>query len=128
MVSVPKIVGVLSCGFLLCLGLSNVTQAVEKPPATERMKPDACADRKGGQPDLVKCDEETMRGIDTINGDVLRVEGDGFLVQRSDGKEVRLYTDETTQMAGHIGKGDRIEAKVNVVNDVKHVLSIRQAR
>ena len=27
MVSIPKVVGVLSCGLLLCLGLSNAAQA-----------------------------------------------------------------------------------------------------
>ena len=28
MVSIPKTIGLMSCGFLLCLGLSNPTQAV----------------------------------------------------------------------------------------------------
>ena len=27
MVPIPKVVGVMSCGFLLCLGLSNAAQA-----------------------------------------------------------------------------------------------------
>ena len=27
MVAIPKVVGILSCGFLLCLGLSNAAQA-----------------------------------------------------------------------------------------------------
>ena len=33
--SIPKVVGVLSCGFLLGLGLSTAMQAAEKPPAAE---------------------------------------------------------------------------------------------
>jgi len=72
----------------------------------------------------VKPDEDTLQGINTITVDVLRTEGENFIVQRSDGKEVRLHTDATTQMPVMIGKGDRIKAKVNAE---RHALSIRQA-
>ena len=122
MVSIPKIVGVLSCGFVLGLGLSTVTQAAEKSLAAERMKPDASADRKA---DLVKPDEDTVQGINTIKGEVLRIKGEHFYVRRSDGKEVHLHTKPTTQMTGELKKGDHIEAKVNDQNDA---LSIRQAK
>ena len=57
---------------LVGLGLSNATQAAETPPAAERMNPDASADRKA---DLVKCDEETLQGINTVKGEVLRIDG-----------------------------------------------------
>ena len=70
MVSIPKTIGVMSCSFVLCLSLSNVTQAANK------MEVDPCADRKGGEPNLVKCDEEARQGIHTIKGEVLRVDGD----------------------------------------------------
>jgi hypothetical protein len=76
MVSSPKIIGVMSCSVMLCLSLSNAAQA------TERMKPDPCADRNGGQSNLVKCDEETRHGIDTVTGEVFRIDGNDFLVQR----------------------------------------------
>jgi hypothetical protein len=124
MASITKIVGLLSCGFVLCLGLSTAAQAAEKPPAAETMKPDPSADRKGSPPDLVKADEDTLQGINTIKGEVLRIKGEHFYVRRSDGKEVHLHTKPTTQMMGEIKKGDRIEAKVN---DENHVLSIRSA-
>jgi hypothetical protein len=125
MVSIPKIVGVLSCGFVLGLGLSTVTQAAEKSLAAERMKPVPSADRKGSPPDLEKPDEDTVQGINTIKGEVLRIKGEHFYVRRSDGKEVHLHTKPTTQMTGEFKKGDRIEAKVNDQNDA---LSIRQAK
>ena len=38
MVSIPKVVGVMSCGFLLGLSLSTAAQAAEKPAAAARMK------------------------------------------------------------------------------------------
>jgi len=68
----------------------------------------------------------TRQGIQTIKGEVLRVEGDNYLVQRYDGKEVRLHVDPATEMNGLIDRGDQIEAKVTEVNDKKHVLSMRQ--
>ena len=120
MVSIPKIIGVMSCSFVLCLSLSNVTQAADK------MEVDPCADRKGGEPNLVKCNEEARQGIHTIKGEVLRIEGNDFLIQRYDGKEVSLRVDSATETSGRIGRGDRIEAKVREVNDEKRVLSLRQ--
>jgi hypothetical protein len=120
MVSIPKIIGVMSCSFVLCLSLSNVTQAADK------MEVDPCADRKGGEPNLVKCNEEARQGIHTIKGEVLRIDGNDFLIQRYDGKEVSLRVDSATETSGRIGRGDRIEAKVREVNDEKRVLSLRQ--
>ena len=120
MVSLLKIIGVMSCSFVLCLSLSNVTQAADK------MEIDPCADRKGGEPNLLKCDEQTRQGIHTFKGEVLRVDGDSYLIQRYDGKEVRYRVDSGTEMSGLIGRGDRIEAKVREVNDETRVLSLRQ--
>jgi hypothetical protein len=90
------------------------------------MEPDRCADRKGGQPNLVKCDEETRQGIETIKGEVLRFEGDTVVVEQFDGTVADLHIDQTTRMGSFIGRGDRVEAKVNEVKDEKHLLSIRQ--
>ena len=117
MVSIPKTVGVMSCGLVLCLTLSNAAIAAGSGGSD-------CAERKGGHSNLLKCDEEIRQGIETVRGDVLRVDGDNLLVQRSDGKEVRVHLDETTQMFGYVGPGERVEAKVN---KQRHALSIRLA-
>lgn len=90
------------------------------------MGPDPCADRKGGQPNLLKCDEETRQGIETIKGEVLRFKEGTIVVERFDGKEAELHVDQSTKIGSSIGRGDRVEAKVNEVNDEKHVLSIHQ--
>jgi len=120
MVSIPKIVGVVSCGgVVLCLSLFNPVLAAE------RIKSDPCGDRKGGESNLMKCDKETRQGIETIKGEVLRFEGNNVLVQRFDGKEVTLHIDATTQMSGYLGRGERIEAKVSNMDDQKHAMSIR---
>ena len=52
MVSIPKIIGVIACSFVLGLSVSSTTQA------TGSMKHDPCANRKGGLPNLVQCNEK----------------------------------------------------------------------
>ena len=124
MVGLLKIMGVMSCGFVLCLSLSNASQAAD------RMEPDPCADRKGGQPGLVKCDEETRQGIDTIKGELLRVEGENYFVKRNDGTEALLHVDGTTQIYGNIREGNSIEAKTKKTraDNLKHAIEIRQLK
>jgi hypothetical protein len=131
MVCIPKVVGVLSCGFLLCLGLSNAAQAEHTPAPSDLMKTDSVSDRQGFQSDddkqqnVVEKRSNSAKGAKTIKGELSRVEDGNYFVKVKDGKEVRLHTDETTQMTGEIKKGDRIEAKVNKKN---HALSIRSTQ
>jgi len=130
MISIPKVVGVLSCGFLLCLGLSSAAQAEHAPAPSDLMKTDAQTDRQGFQSDDDKQKSAEMgsnraEGAKTIKGELFRVEDGNYFVKVKGGKEVRLHTDQTTQMMGEIKKGDQIEAKVNKKN---HALSIRSAQ
>ena len=131
MVSIPKVVGVLSCGLLLCLGLSNAAKAEHTPAPSDLMKTDSVTDRQGFQSDddkqkNVNDEKGSTRAASakTIKGELSRVEDGNYFVKVKNGKEVRLHTDKTTQMMGEIKKGDRIEAKVNGQN---HALSIRSA-
>jgi len=111
MVSLPTIIGVLSCGVVLCLGLADVSQAFRLDP---------CASRKGSLPNLVGCSQEAQQGIETIKGEVLRVEGDTLVVERFNGQEVELPI--AAMRTGHVFEpGDWIEAKVD---RAKHVLAI----
>jgi hypothetical protein len=123
MVSIPKVVGLMSCGFLLCLGLSNAAQAADAASTADEMKAGQ-SDRKGGQAGL-KGEQDKLKGGHMISGELLRVEGDNYFVKGQDGKEVRLHTDQTTLKTGNIRQGDRIEADVN---DQNHALSIRSAQ
>ena len=132
MVSIPKVVGVLSCSFLLCLGLSNAVQAEHAPGPSDVMKTDSVTDKQGYQSDDDKqknVDNEkgsnTVEGGKTIQGELTRVEDGNYFVKVKDGKEIRLHTDKTTKMMGEIKKGDRIEAKMNNQN---HALSIHLAK
>ena len=129
MVSIPKIVGVLSCGLLLCVGLSHAAQASNASPTTDEMKADQSDRRQGGQEAGEKQTGDEMKGGQSkdgkmIKGEVLRVEGDNYFVKGHDGQEVRMHIDKTTETIGSFKQGDRIEAKVNHKN---HALLIRPA-
>jgi hypothetical protein len=118
MVSVPTIVAVIFCGLLLCIGYVA--------SAADEMKADQSVSRKAGlSAHLVKSEEGKQKDVQTIRGEVLRIEHENYFVKQYDGKEVRLHIDEMTQMTGNIGQGERIEAKVN---DQNHALSIRSAQ
>ena len=126
MVSISKIIGV-SSAFVLCLGLSNVTGAAENQLGLSTGVEDtqSCTDKNvEREVGVMKCGE--AQGFDTIKGEVLRVDGDSYLIQGFDGKEVRYNVDSGTQMRGPIGRGDTIEMKVREVNNEKRVLSLRQ--
>ena len=132
MVSLSKIVGLMSCGFLLCLGLSNAAQAEHAPAPSDVMKTDSVTDQQGFQSDDDK--QKNMNnekgsnrgeGAKTIKGELSRVEDGTYFVKVKDDKEVRLHTDNTTKVMGEIKKGDRIEVEVN---DQNHALSIRSAQ
>lgn len=122
MVSIPKCVGILSCGALLCLGLSNGAQAGNAASASDETIKAAQSDRsQGGQqvrekqlPDPMK--DRMSKGGRTIRGEVLRVEGGNYFIKDLDGKEVRLHTDKTTEILRTIQQGDQIEAKVTDQN------------
>ena len=116
MVLIPKIVGVLLCGFLLCLGLSsNAASTADELKGGQ-------LDRKGGQAGL-KGKEDKLKADHMITGEVVRVEGNDCFVKGQDGKEVRLHIDVTTLKAINIEPGDRIEVTVNEQN---HALSINK--
>ena len=130
MISIRKVVGIVFCSFLLCLGLSNAALSEHAPSPSDVMKTDSVTDRQGFQSDDDKQKNITTRrssagGEMTIQGELFRIEKGHYYVKEKEGGEVRLHTDKTTKMKGTIKKGDQIEAKVN---DKDHALSIRSTQ
>ena len=129
MISIRKVVGILSCSFLLCLGLSNAALSEHAPSPSDVMKTDSVSDRQGFQSDDDKQknvdNKKESTGDKMIKGELIRVENAYYFVKMQGGKEARLHTDKTTEMTGAVKKGDQIEAKVN---DKNHALSIRSAQ
>jgi hypothetical protein len=115
------IVIIISCS-VLSLSLDNAIQAGDK------MRPDPCPGSKGGQPNLLRCPETLPATETTINGEVLRLEGDTYLLQNPNGKEVRLQVDPKTQVTGVINRGDFIEAKMEEVDGQQVLQSIREIK
>lgn len=98
--------------------VNNNLQIQNRLPSEKQPNPAHAQDTKTSQPDRAKIQE-----VKIIQGDVLRVEYDNLIIQGSDGHEVRLQFDENTEMAGYIGPGEHIEAKVN---EQRLALSVRQ--
>jgi hypothetical protein len=122
MVSIPKIIGVVLYHLVLCLSLPIATQA------DEYKKFDPCAEIPGRQPDPVKCGEKPQQGLHTITGEIMHMNGANLLLKKTNGEEVLLHIDLSTQMNGQISPGNRIEASVNEVEGEKHVLSLNKTK
>ena len=71
MVSILKVVGVLSCGFLLCLGLSHAVQADDAASAQDEMKADQSDRRQGGQEVGEKQMSDGLKGGQSQDGKII---------------------------------------------------------
>jgi hypothetical protein len=86
MVSIHKVVGVLSCSFLLCLGLSTVASSADQ------FNPD----HMGGK--LLTVDDKArfVPGKE-IKGEIVKINGENYVVREASGAEVRMHVDAHTQ-------------------------------
>ena len=128
MLSLPKVIGIISCGFLLCLGPFTAAQADYAASLEDILKADQSDRRQGGQEAGEKQMKDSDRegdqvgGSKIVKGEVLDVEADNVLVKAQGGTEVLLHTDHTTlKAARNIEQGEQIEAQVD---DQNHALSI----
>jgi hypothetical protein len=95
MLAILKVVGVMSCSYLLCIGLANIASSAD------------------------------MESSKTIKGKLMHIEGENYVVKnREDGKEVRLHVDKTTiKNAVGFTDGDNIIADVTPDNHVIVILT-----
>lgn len=68
-------------------------------------------------------EEMAAPGSQTIKGDVLKIDGEYYVVKDSTGKEVRLHVDKTSKLEKDLKAGDKIEAQVT---DKGHAQSIKR--
>ena len=61
-------------------------------------------------------------GTQTVKGDLLKIDGEFYVVEDMAGKEVRLHVDKTSQLDGTFKAGDKIEAQHT---EKDHVVSIK---
>ena len=112
MLSTSRIIGVISCGFVLCVGLSDANGEGNGVLGEGESGPTVIQEDQTGR----------GPGDEAIKGEVLRVEGDHLFVKAENGKEVRMHIDQTTRKNHKIPvQGELIEA---IVNEEGHALSI----
>lgn len=100
MVSILKVTGVLSCGVLLCLGLSQAAHAIEGEGANR------------------------LEQAKVIKGDLVRIDYGDYIVKEKDGQEVHVHMTKKTQIMGQLAKGDRVEVKVDEQNNALSIRSL----
>ena len=60
----------------------------------------------------------------TVNGDLLKIDREFYVVKDMAGKEVRLHVDKTSKLDGTFKAGDKVEAQATEKNhaaSIKHV-------
>ena len=90
-------------GFAAILGMTSLTYAAEPMAASGEM---------------------AAHGAQAIKGDLLKIDGEFYVVKDASGKEVRLHVDKTTKVEGALKAGDQIEAQAS---EKGHALSIKPA-
>jgi hypothetical protein len=58
----------------------------------------------------------------TINGDLLKIDGEFYTVHDMSGHEVRLHVDKTSKLDGTFKTGDKVEVQAT---DKNHALSMK---
>jgi ribosomal protein S1 len=61
----------------------------------------------------------------TVSGEVLKIEGENYVVKDAMGKEVKLHVSPETKKDGDIKVGDKIEAQADATG---HAISIKAAQ
>ena len=128
MISLLKVVGLMSCG-LLCpaLAYTALSQADNSPSALENLKFEQSDGRQDGQETgekQIHMGGGQSTGGKTIKGEVLRCEGSDCVIKRQDGNEVLLHIDlAALQEINSIAPGEHIEAMVNDQDQVLLFLS-----
>ena len=93
-----KFIGLIALAVVLSFGMAAMTYAADQPMAA---------------------------GSQTIQGDLLKIEGEFYVVKDAAGQEVRLHVDKNTKLEGALKAGDKIEAQAT---DKGHAVSIRPAK
>ncbi|MCI0428587.1 MAG: hypothetical protein L0Z46_11280 [Nitrospiraceae bacterium] len=99
-----RLMGLLAFAAILSVGMAPLTYAAEPMAAPGEMA------APGSQAVII--------------GDLLRIDGEFYVVKDTSGKEVRLHVDATSKLEGAFKAGDKIEAQAS---DTGHALSIKPA-
>lgn len=104
MVSTHKIVCVLSCSLLLCLGWSTVASSADQFHSAH----------SGGKIWTVDDKDRFVSGKE-VKGEIVKVDGENYLVREASGAEVRLHVNAGTEKRSNMTPkvGEHVLAKVD---------------
>ena len=105
-----KVIGIMAAAFVL--SLSAGVYAADMGPS-------------GSAPGGAAAAAKDASGAQTVSGEVLRIEGENYVVKDAMGKEVKLHVSPETKKDGDIKIGDKIEAQADATG---HALSIKAAK
>jgi|SRR5262245_40795306 len=95
------LLGLLGLAAILGVGIASLTYAAEPMAAPGEM---------------------TAPGSRIVTGDLLKIDGEFYVVKEASGKEVRLHVDKTSKLEGTFKAGDKIEAQASAQG---HALTIK---
>ena len=61
----------------------------------------------------------------TIKGDLLKVDGEFYVMKDMAGKEIRLHVDKTSQLDGTFKAGDKIEVQATEKNNAVSIRDVQ---
>ncbi|MDH4082229.1 MAG: hypothetical protein OEV99_01460 [Nitrospira sp.] len=104
MVSIPRIIGVLSCSFFLCLGLSTVASSADSLNTGQL----------GGKIWTVS-DKDSFVAGKAVKGEIVKIDGEHYVVREASGAEVRMHVDASTEKRSKMTPkvGEHVLAKVD---------------
>ena len=70
-------------------------------------------------------DDMAAPSTQTVKGDLLKIDGEFYVVKDMSGKEIRLHVDKTSQLEGTFKAGDKIEAQAT---DKAHASSMKHVQ
>ncbi len=69
--------------------------------------------------------EMAAPGSKSVTGNLLKIEGEFYVVKDAAGKEVRLHVDKSTKLEGSVKTGDKIEVQAT---EKGHAVSVKAAK
>ena len=106
-----KLIGLFVFAMILSAGMASLSYAADEMAAP------------GG---MAAPGEMAAPGSQTaVKGDLLKIDGEFYVVKDMAGKEIRLHVDKTSKLEGAFKAGDKIEAQASEKN---HAVSMKHAQ
>ncbi len=102
--SIHKVVGVLSCSFALCLGLSTIASSADQ----------LNAGHSSGKIWPVGDKDSFVSGKE-VKGEIVKIDGENYILREASGAEVRMHVDSRTEKRSNMTPkvGEHVLANVD---------------